>query len=302
MDAHRRISETLSRAWFLHAGHADFVAARAVVGLNALWLVLSHPDMPATTGLPAAFWKHVTLAQRARFLAFALPSAIEWILYASLIASLLLVIAGRATTVSAFVAAILLYRFAALEPLIGSTGLLWFQCFTHPVLFLLVIGAAWGRTRTQFDDRWSVATIRGVFALYYFFCGFEKLTVIGPRWISPANIRTLLLVQETREIFYTPLATPIASSTAACWTIAILTVALELLFPLVLFSKVARRILLPAALLGHIGIALALGLVFLNWPLLLLFVDFRMAGVVWNQLRSRSDRPERRRDSRVQAA
>jgi hypothetical protein len=271
------------RAWLARATHADFVATRVVVGVNALWLVLSRPDLPELTGFPAPFWKHVALVQRVRFLAFAFPSAVEWALYGALIAALLLFTLGRATSIAGFAAAVLLYRFAALEPLVGSMGLLWFQCFTHLVLGLAVVAAASGRARTSLDDRWSVGTMRALFALYYFLCGFEKLMLAGPGWVSAENIRSLLLIQESRAIFWTPLASVLAGSTMVCWIIAIATIAIELLFPLVLFSSTARRILVPAAFIGHVGIALALGLVFLNWPLLLLFVDWATPVKWWRR-------------------
>jgi hypothetical protein len=290
MDIARRIAGSLNRVC-LDATPADFAAARIIVALNALWLLLSRPDLPVVTSLPHGFWSHVTAAQRWRFLAFSMPSSVESVLYAVLVVALLCVLANFRVTTSAVIASVLLYRFAALEPLVSSTGLLWFQCFTHPVLFLLVIAAASGRNRSAFDDRWAVGAMRGLFALYYFLCGFEKLTFAGLRWMTASNIRRLLESQEARGIFHTPLASAVASSDVLCQLIAVGTVALEILFPLVLVSRRARRILVPAALLGHAGIALALGLLFLNTPLLLLFADFRMAPVVWHQLRSRSRRP-----------
>ena len=277
MDSPRRIRSALRRlrgAWFANATHRDFLAARTVVGFNALWLVLSRPDLPDMTAIPAVFWKHVLPTQRVRFLAFAFPPAVEQALYAILVAALVLFLLGRWTWICGWIAAALLYRFGALEPLVGSTGLLWFQGFTHPIVGLAVIAAASGRGRTAQEDRWSVGALRALFALYYFLCGYEKLAVIGPRWISVENIRSLLVVQQERGVFHTPLAPALAASPTACGIIAVTTIVVELLFPLVLVSTVARRVLVPLAVIGHVGIALALGLVFPNWPFLLLYVDW----------------------------
>ena len=56
--------------------------------------------------------------------------------------------------------------------------------------------------------------------------------------------------------------------------------AFELAFPLVLFSRIARRILLPLAAVFHVANSLLFRIFFQNVPLLLLFVD-------WDGLRRR---------------
>lgn len=280
MDSPRRIPAALSRwaqrEWFSEGAPADFIAARVLVCLNALWLVLSRPDIAELTSWPDVFWAHVSTADRIRFLVFPVSAALERLLYCALVVLVILVAANVQTRWTAIVAAVLLYHFAALEPLVGSVGLLWFQCFTHLILGLVIIAAASPsrELRRPFDDRWPVVLLRTLVALYYFVCGFEKLVVIGPRWVSIENIEAVIRVQEAREVFHTPLASAVASSSAACATIAFLTIVLELGFPLAVFSRTARRVIVPAAFAGHVGIALTLGLVFLNWPLILLFVNW----------------------------
>ncbi|HYS52281.1 MAG TPA: hypothetical protein VER58_00790 [Thermoanaerobaculia bacterium] len=262
-------------SYFLSSGNrVDFLAARAIVAGNTLWLVLSRPDLPALASWPSIFWQNVGPLQRVRFLVVQIPPLAEALLYWVLVVALLMVMFGFGTRITGVVAAILLYRLAAMEPVIGSIGLLWFQGFTPLILALIIIAAASPRSRESFDDRWPVSAIRTLFALYYFFCGFEKLVVIGPAWLTASSMRTLILAQQSRQVFLTPLASTVASSAVLCWLISISTILIELGFPLVLVSRLARRILLPAAWLGHIGIALCLGLVFPDWPLLLLFVNW----------------------------
>jgi hypothetical protein len=50
--------------------------------------------------------------------------------------------------------------------------------------------------------------------------------------------------------------------------------AFELVFPAVLFSATARRVLVPAAVLFHVANAVLFRIVFHNTALLLLFVDW----------------------------
>ena len=246
----------------------NFAAMRIIIVLNALWLVLSRPDLPRFASLPVVFFKQIPRITTIRFAAFHFPAAIEWTLYIALIASLIAVAFDIRTQFTAFAAALLLYRFAALEPLIGSISSLWFTCYTHLILGLIFIAIA------RKDERWPVTAFRTLFALYYFFCGWAKLLAAGLHWATAANLRASILAQETRYIFHTPWAATVASSNALCLTLAISTLLLELLFPIVLISRRARAIIVPATLLGHLGIALTMGLLFLNWPLLFIYVDW----------------------------
>jgi hypothetical protein len=256
------------------ADRTNFAAMRVIVALNALWLVLSRPDLPELSLWPSQFFNHIPRAASIRFFAFRIPAGIEWMLYVILAGLLIAVAFGVQTRFTALAAALLLYRFAALEPLVGTISGLWFTCFTHLVLGLLFIAAAGGKNRRPYDDRWPVAAFQALFALYYFFCGLSKITTGGLRWATPANFRAAILAQQTREIFWTPWADRIASNSGLCLILGITTLALELLFPLVLISRRARIVIVPATLLGHIGIALSMGLLFLNWPLLLIYVDW----------------------------
>jgi hypothetical protein len=251
------------------ADRKNFAAMRIIVALNALWLVLSRPDLPELSLWPPQFFSHISRTAMIRFFALRLPAGIDWTLYVILPALLVAVAFGIQTRYTALAAALLLYRFAALEPLVGTISGLWFTCFTHLILGLLFIAAA-----SERDDRWPVTAFQALFALYYFFCGLSKITTGGLHWASAANFRAAILAQQTREIFWTPWADRIASHGDLCVVLGITTLALELLFPIVLISKSARKVIVPAMLLGHLGIALSMGLLFLNWPLLLIYVDF----------------------------
>src|SRR5439155_5077945 len=137
--ARRGVPPIPSNVWncserMTNADRTNFAAMRIIVVLNALWLVLSRPDLPRFALLPAVFFKQIPRITTIRFAAFHFPAVIEWTLYIALIASLIAVAFDRRTQFTAFAAALLLYRFAALEPLIGSISSLWFTCYTHLIL------------------------------------------------------------------------------------------------------------------------------------------------------------------------
>jgi hypothetical protein len=66
----------------------------------------------------------------------------------------------------------------------------------------------------------------------------------------------------------------VARHPALCATIAWAGMGLEFGFPLVLFSRAARLVILPAALAFHVANSLLFRIFFQNVPLLLLFVDW----------------------------
>src|SRR5262249_60336474 len=88
----------------------------------------------------------------------------------------------------------------------------------------------------------------------------------------------------------------VASTPFLYWFIALATIPLEMLFPLVLFSHTAARILVPLMFLGHVLIVPVFGLFFFNIPLLLLFVDWdwaaqRVGDMVRGRWRSEAGEP-----------
>ena len=66
----------------------------------------------------------------------------------------------------------------------------------------------------------------------------------------------------------------LAQSPMLLSALAVLGLAFELSFPLVLFSSTARRVLLPLAVVFHVGNAVLFRISFQNFPLLLMFVDW----------------------------
>ena len=115
-----------------------------------------------------------------------------------------------------------------------------------------------------------------LFCQIYLFAGWSKLFVTGWAWARAENVRGHLLAlnQALTADAASSLGFAVARHPAACAVLAWGGLALELAFPLVLFSRTARRVLLPAAVLFHVANSVLFRIFFQNVPLLLLFVDW----------------------------
>ena len=275
-----------NRFWFTPASPLGVVATRVLAAGNALWLLLSRPDIPEMVAWPPEFLTAVDRPLSVRFLLFGLPVTTEWALFALAHACLVTAMIGLLPRVSCALSAILLYHFASFEQLLTGGGALWFLGFTQPILILFVSSftASASRARAWSGEwRWPLAAAQVLFSLTYLWAGVAKLRYAGLSWFSGDRIRDLILGQMSKETLVTPWAAAVAASPLACSSIGAGTLIVELLWPLVLVSSRARAMLVPLAVIGHVGTAATLGLVFLNLPLVLLFVDWdavhrRLAG------------------------
>ena len=118
--------------------------------------------------------------------------------------------------------------------------------------------------------------VQVLFCQIYLFAGYSKLFTSGLAWITAGNIRGHLLVLN-QALVQPPQASwgyALARQPLLCVALAWVGLALEFAFPLVLFWKAARWVLLPAALLFHAANSVLFRIFFQNVPLLLLFVDW----------------------------
>jgi hypothetical protein len=271
-----RLADAWDRFWFRPASPWGLLGVRTLVTLNALWILLSRPDLPELVGWPREIWAAVGRFTAARYLLVGLPIAVESGLYWLLHVTLFTALVGLAPRASCFVSAVLLYRFAPLETILWSRLGPYFNGLTFPIMALFVLAFATVPRRDtgwSGEYRWPLALVQILFAFHYVAAWFSKLHTAGWGWVSADNIAGMVQWNMTWGVT-TPLAAMVADSRLACWTIAILTMLVEVLFVLVPFSRWAARILVPLAALGHIGIVLVLGIVFLNLPLLLIYLDW----------------------------
>jgi hypothetical protein len=274
------VRQALLRAWnsfwFRPAGPTGLLAARSIVCAQALWILLSRPNLPEILDWPHAFWLGVDRALAGRFLILGLPTGIERALYWLLLAGLAAGVLGFFSRATGLAMALLLYHFAAFEDIFSSRGGPFFRGLTVPVVALVLLACAemprW-RARPSPEFRWPLTAIQILFAFTYLFSGISKLLAMGPRWFSARNFQGLVLGLIIPEVS-PPWSRAVAASTALCQAGAVAAFALDFLLVLAAFSPRAARFAIPALALGHLLVVKILGVVFLGLPLLLIFVDW----------------------------
>jgi hypothetical protein len=283
------VLRTWERLWFAPEGRTNMAVARVLLVLAALWIVLSRRDLPSVLEFPQAILGGILPERRLRFgLLFGAGS--ERVLWYALHGTLIATLFGVATRWAALASGLLLYHLAPLETIIW-TGNPYLRGLTIPALGLLVVAASasagsfprrGAEDDPSWENRWPLALIQLLFAQIYFFAGWSKLVTSGLSWLSPLNIRNYVLVLDQTLGFRegTPGGNAIVRWPALAAAVALAGIFLDLLFPLVLVSRRARWILLPATAFFNLANGLVFHIWFQNAPLLLLFVD-------WDALRRR---------------
>jgi hypothetical protein len=275
------------RFWFEPGSPQNLAAARIVFAATSLWVLVSR-DFAGISGLPAEFWSAVPASVRWRFLDFAGHAFLERALERTAAVALVCVIVGVLPRLSCFLAGVLLYHLAPLESIVWTNSP-YARGLTISVLALLTLsfspcGDCWtllsSNERKQADSAsdytWPIRLIQVFFVQIYFFSGYSKVFYAGWRWASPSNMRNWMLyfseADQTR-VFHS-LGAWIAARPVICGIIGVGTLLFELGLFTVLFSKTARRLLIPLVAVFHFGILLAMNLVFLNVPQLLIFANW----------------------------
>jgi len=275
-----------SRFWYGPEPARNLAMARILLAAAGLWVVLSRHDLPGLLAYPPELWAGVSPQRRLRFLmVLALPA--ERALYAGLHLSLLCALLGVAPRWAALASGLLLYHFAPFETIIRTPNP-YLRGLTLPCLGLLVVSfsrcgdalALWPRPAPSpppsGDYRWPLRLVQVLFCQIYLFAGWSKLFVTGWSWGSAENVRGHLLAlnQALSADAGSSLGYAVARHPVACSALAWAGLLLEFAFPLVLWSRTARRVLLPAAALFHLANSVLFRIFFQNVPLLLLFVDW----------------------------
>lgn len=270
-----RLAALWERLWFRPASPLGLLAARTLLAAQALWIVLSRPDLPELSGWPREFWRFVDPALRLRFGIAEVPASVEQALFLALHGTLVATLLGVAPRLAALLSAALLYHFGPFEELLIGMPYTSFGGLTLPTAGLFVLSfAATPRRRSDPSPefRWPLALLQVLFSFNYLFPGLLKLRYAGPGWFTGPAIGDFLVA----NYFVTraPWTPWIAGQPAICWAIALGTLVLELGFPLAVVWRRAALVLVPLALAFHLGIIWTLGYFFPSLPLLLLFVDW----------------------------
>jgi hypothetical protein len=272
------------RFWFADGDPRNLAAARIIVALHALWILLSR-DIPAMSRLPRAFWYTAWNSVAPRFLLFPGMSAVERSVEAVAAVALVMVALGVGVRYAAVVAAIALYHLGPLQTLLATANPI-NRGFTIAILCLVVLAAA------PCAERWSLAPRRAAaaepwehawplrlmwlfVAEIYLFGAVGKLRVSGFDWFSPENLRrNLTLFLHMHPGVSDPFTTALASRPLILHAAAFGVLLLEGGFILAVWSRPARRVMVPAALLMHLCILRTMRIVFANIAHLGLFMNW----------------------------
>ena len=280
------IWEWWDRFWFAPGSPRNLAAARIVIAVHALWIVLSR-DYGGVSGLPADLWSGVTTLDKMRYAIVPGHVALERALVALAVAALVAVALGVAPRITCLVAALLLYHLAPLETIIWTTSP-YERGFEISTLSLVVLSVApcadvWSvRPRapagreTMWEYTWPLLLVQLFVAQVYLFSGWSKLVHVGVRWVSAENLRhwLLLFTQEDQIAVFHGMGRWLAAHPLLCLLVAIGSLIFDLTFIVVVFWKRARKLYVPLAVAFHLGILFTMNIAFLNLPQLLVFLDW----------------------------
>jgi len=297
-------SRIWNQFWFEPDTPRNLAAARVIVAAHALWILLSR-DYAAISGLPD-FWAAVPPSLHWRYLLFPGHSGIEHALQAVAGLALLAAVLGVYPRSACLLAGVLLYHLAPLEAVIWSATPTARGLTLSPIL-LVLLGATrsgdalllWPRAPEgvappgpSWEYGWPRRLTWLVVAEIYLFAAYAKLVASGIAWSAADNIRRWLLVFALDEQWpHHALGLWLAARPALCLAIGVGTVVFEWTFVLAVFSRVARRVLVPAALLFQLAIRLVLSIHVGETWLVLTFFDWDARRDYGDRVRSTSPAP-----------
>ena len=280
-----RLRAWWEQAFFRPAAPLGLRAARVILCGQALWILLSRPDLPELAGWPRAFWGVAPPLLEVRF-GIGLPLGVERGLFLLLHAALAACLVGLWPRATALASAVLLYHFAPFEEALVGLPHTSFGGLTLPVLGLAILAFADAPPRTappSSEYRWPLALIQLLFVCGYFFPMLAKLRYSGPGWFTGSNIANYAL--GNWGVTQAPWALWVASHPLAAQAIALGTLLLETLSPLVLFSATFACAFAAVALAFHVGIVLVIGYSYPSLPLLALLLDWDRVERWWQRWR-----------------
>jgi len=127
------------------------------------------------------------------------------------------------------------------------------------------------RPQVSGEYTWPVRAVWLTFALIFFAAGVSKLRQSGLEWVFSDNMAVLLLRAQFEGKSAVPWVFFLAQHQWLTQLMAAATVAVEVGYPLALFSRRARWILVPSVFSMQIGISLLMGVTFSSFLICNLF-------------------------------
>jgi hypothetical protein len=218
----------------------------------------------------------------------------EWLAFMALLLALIAAACGFARRVSCFTAGLLIYHFAPLED-IFSTDSPYFRGLGVPAVALLILAFAdVPKAQRSSEYRWPLKLIQLLFSFTYLFSGVAKLFVPGIRTWTSSQHFLLIVSGRSSPDAVTAWSSFFLDRPSIAWIAATVVLAIDFLVITMVFVPRAAWILVPATMLMHVFAPAIVGVVFLDAPLLLLFVDW---SAVQRRMRARRARAESRSTS-----
>jgi hypothetical protein len=142
-------------------------------------------------------------------------------------------------------------------------------------------GGSVERPRASGEYTWPVRAVWVLFALIFFAAGVSKLRHSGLEWIFSDNMANLLIrASDTHEVWLS-LGSYVSQYGWLPQLVAAGTVAMEISYPLALFSRRARWIIVPGVFFMQVGILVFMGVAF--YPFLICYLFW----VPWDRVSQR---------------
>lgn len=272
--------------WFEPDHAVNLAVARIIVATHALWHLMSR-DYAAMAQIPE-LWAAVPPMQRWRYLIFDDLSALEPSL--QLLAGLALVgaIAGIYPRLSCFVAGVLLYHLAPLETVFWGQQQPTGRGMTLAAPLLIILSASrsadrlrlWprdsGESPISWEYGWPLKLMWLLVAQMYLFAFISKMAMTGPSWAAPDHMRRWFIAFNVSDWWrFQEAGLWIANHPTLCLGFGVAALTFQASFVATVFSRRARHVLVPAALLFSMGTALTLNIHVGEGWLVLLFVNWR---------------------------
>jgi hypothetical protein len=128
------------------------------------------------------------------------------------------------------------------------------------------------KPRRSGEYTWPIRMAWIMLSIVFCAAGATKLIRSGTAWVTSDNLQMLLLQHYfTLTNPPTQIGLLIARHPMLCHVLAAMTIVVELSFPLSLFSRRLRRVLVPAAFFMQVGIGIAMGVYFTQFMISYLF-------------------------------
>lgn len=267
----QRARHALGARWFAPASPGPLGLCRALFFVVVLLRVTPQARSAAWADVPGVFWMPTDLFA-VLHLGVA-PRALLSLLDVAWTASLALACVGLCTRVACASAFLLGAYVLGLPQCFGKidhwSGLL---VLTMGVLALARAGDAWSwdallRRRRGAPEpapsgeyRWPIELARLLLVLVFFAAGIAKLRQGGLAWMSPDNMRAILLIPHYANDRALPeLGLRVAESPLACGVLAIATIVAEAGAPLALVGGGVAGVVIGTLFAMQLGIATLLG-------------------------------------------